>query len=31
MLDDPEVALNINTVDDMKRCEDLLMKNLFSK
>jgi len=30
MLDDPEVALNINTVDDMKRCEDLLMKNLFS-
>lgn len=31
MLDDPEIALNINTVDDMKRCEDLLMKNLFSK
>ena len=30
MLDDPEIALNINTVDDMKRCEDLLMKNLFS-
>ncbi|NPE30795.1 NTP transferase domain-containing protein [Methanococcoides sp. SA1] len=30
MLDDPEVALNINTVNDMKRCEDLLMKNLFS-
>ncbi|WP_048063389.1 NTP transferase domain-containing protein [Methanococcoides burtonii] len=30
ILDDPEVALNINTVDDMKQCEDLLMKNLFS-
>ena len=30
MLDDPEIALNINTVDDMTRCEDLLMKNLFS-
>ncbi|NYT18757.1 MAG: NTP transferase domain-containing protein [Methanosarcinales archaeon] len=24
MLDDPEIALNINTAEDLKRCEDIL-------
>ncbi len=31
MLDDPELALNINTAEDMKRCEDLLLKKMNGK
>ncbi len=31
MLDDPELALNINTAEDMKRCEHILMKKMHAK